>query len=146
MRFADEAIIEVVAGKGGDGCLSFRREKYIPFGGPNGGDGGDGGSVYVVAVAALNTLVDFRFTRLFRAKHGENGKGCECTGGKGPDLFIKVPVGTLVYDIHTEECLGDLVKPGQTLLVAKGGEHGLGNIRFKTSTNRAPRHITKGEP
>ncbi len=146
MRFADEAIIEVVSGRGGDGCLSFKREKYIPFGGPNGGDGGDGGNVYVVSDAALNTLIDFRFTRLFRAKHGENGKGSECTGRKGPDLFIKVPVGTLVYDVDTDECLGDLVESGQPLLVAKGGAHGLGNIRFKTSTNRAPRRITRGDP
>ncbi|HHB92276.1 MAG TPA: GTPase ObgE [Thioploca sp.] len=144
MKFVDEASIEVIAGKGGDGCLSFRREKYIQFGGPNGGDGGNGGGVYLVADATLNTLVDFRFKRLFRAKPGGNGKGSECTGKKGDDLYIKVPVGTLVFDIETEEFLGDLTKPEQVLLVAKGGEHGLGNVRFKTSTNRAPRRITKG--
>ncbi|MDM8565047.1 GTPase ObgE [Candidatus Halobeggiatoa sp. HSG11] len=144
MKFVDEASIEVIAGKGGDGCLSFRREKYIPFGGPNGGDGGNGGSVYLVANAALNTLVDFRFKRLFRAKVGEHGKGSECTGKKGDSLYIKVPVGTLVFDVDTEEFLGDLTKPEQVLLVAKGGERGLGNVHFKSSTNRTPRRITKG--
>lgn len=144
MKFTDEAKIEVVAGKGGDGCLSFRREKYIPEGGPNGGDGGDGGSVYLEADSGLNTLVDFRYKRLFRAKPGEHGKGKECTGKKGQDLIIKVPVGTLVYDVETEECLVDLVKPQQRQLVAQGGVHGLGNVRFKSSTNRAPRRITKG--
>ncbi|MEN8217645.1 MAG: Obg family GTPase CgtA [Pseudomonadota bacterium] len=146
MKFVDEATISVVAGKGGDGCLSFRREKFVPYGGPNGGDGGDGGSVYLRAEAALNTLVDFRFSRLFRAKSGEHGKGSECTGKKGQDLYIKVPVGTQVFEEDTKECLGDLVKPGQILLVAKGGQHGLGNVRFKSSTNRAPRRITKGTP
>ncbi|MFK5968994.1 MAG: GTPase ObgE [Candidatus Marithrix sp.] len=144
MKFVDEASIEVVAGKGGDGCLSFRREKYIQFGGPNGGDGGDGGGVYLVADATLNTLVDFRFKRLFRARPGGNGKGSECTGKKGNNLYVRVPVGTLVFDIETEEFLGDLTEPEQVLLVAKGGEHGLGNVRFKTSTNRAPRRITEG--
>ena len=144
MKFTDEAKIEVVAGKGGDGCLSFRREKYIPEGGPNGGDGGDGGSVYLEADSSLNTLVDFRYKRLFRAKHGEHGKGSECTGKKGEDLIIKVPVGTLVYDVETEECLIDFVKPKQKHLVARGGIHGLGNVHFKSSTNRAPRRITKG--
>ncbi len=146
MKFVDEATIEVVAGKGGDGCLSFRREKFIPYGGPNGGDGGDGGNVYLVADATLNTLVDFRFSRLFRAKHGEHGKGSECTGKKGQDLFIKVPVGTVVFEVDTEECLGDLLKPEQRLLVAKGGQHGLGNVHFKSSTNRAPRRTTPGMP
>jgi len=146
MKFVDEATITVIAGKGGDGCLSFRREKFIPYGGPNGGDGGDGGSIYLRADTDLNTLIDFRFKRLFRAKHGEHGKGSECTGKKGQDLYIKVPAGTLVFDEETEEFLGDLIKPGQTLLVAKGGEHGLGNVHFKSSTNRAPRRITKGTP
>jgi len=144
MKFVDEASIEVVAGKGGDGCLSFRREKFIPFGGPNGGDGGNGGNVYLIAETMLNTLVDFRFKRLFRAKHGEHGKGSECTGKKGEDLYIKVAVGTLVFDVDTEEFLGDLSKHGQSLLVAKGGDHGLGNVHFKSSTNRAPRRITTG--
>ncbi|MBE9562228.1 MAG: GTPase ObgE [Proteobacteria bacterium] len=144
MKFVDEASIEVVAGKGGDGCLSFRREKYIQFGGPNGGDGGNGGNVYLVADPTLNTLVDFRFKRLFRAKAGEHGKGSECTGKKGDDLYIKVPVGTLVFDVDTEEFLGDLTKPKQVLLVAKSGERGLGNVHFKSSTNRTPRRITTG--
>ena len=146
MKFVDEATIDVIAGKGGDGCLSFRREKYIPYGGPNGGDGGDGGSVYLKADAGLNTLIDFRYKRLFRAEKGENGKGSECTGRKGEDLYITVPVGTLAFDKTTEEKLGDLVKDGQILLVAKGGQHGLGNIHFKSSTNRAPRQTTPGEP
>ncbi len=144
MKFVDEASIEVVAGKGGDGCLSFRREKFIPFGGPNGGDGGNGGNVYLIAETMLNTLVDFRFKRLFRAKHGEHGKGSECTGKKGVDLYIKVAVGTLVFDVDTEEFLGDLTKSGQTLLVAKGGDRGLGNVHFKSSTNRTPRRTTTG--
>ncbi len=146
MKFVDEATIKVVAGKGGDGCASFRREKYIPFGGPNGGDGGNGGSVYLRANADLNTLIDFRYSRLFRTKPGESGKGSVCTGKNGPDLYIKVPVGTLVYGVDTEEFLGDLIKPDQTLLVAKGGQHGLGNVHFKSSTNRAPRRITNGTP
>lgn len=144
MRFVDEAKIELIAGKGGDGCLSFRREKYIQYGGPNGGDGGDGGSIYLEAEADLNTLVDFRYKRLFRAKKGEHGKGSECTGKKGDDLIIKVPVGTVAFDLETEELLGDLTKVGQKVLVAKGGEHGLGNTHFKSSINRAPRRITKG--
>ncbi len=144
MRFVDEAKIELVAGHGGDGCLSFRREKYIQYGGPNGGDGGDGGSIYLEAEADLNTLVDFRYKRLFRAKKGEHGKGAECTGKKGDDLIIKVPIGTVAFDLETEELLGDLTKAGQKVLVAKGGEHGLGNTHFKSSINRAPRRITKG--
>ncbi len=146
MKFVDEVTISVIAGKGGDGCMSFRREKFIPYGGPNGGDGGKGGSIYLQADEALNTLVDFRFTRLFRAKQGEQGKGSDCTGKEGQDLYLKVPIGTVVFDVDTEECIGDLLKPTQTLLVAKGGEHGLGNTRFKSSTNRAPRRITKGTP
>jgi GTP-binding protein len=144
MKFVDEVTIQVTAGKGGDGCLSFRREKFIPEGGPNGGDGGNGGNVYLQAKADLNTLIDFRYTRLFKAKNGENGKGNKCTGKKGLDLYIKVPVGTLAFDIETEEYLGELLKPEQTLLVAKGGERGLGNVHFKSSINRAPRRITKG--
>lgn len=146
MKFVDEATIEVTAGKGGEGCMSFRREKFIPYGGPNGGDGGNGGSVYLVADAGLNTLIDFRFIRSFRAQHGEKGKGSECTGKNGQDLYIKVPVGTLVYDVDTEEFIGDLIKPAQTLLVARGGQRGLGNVHFKSSTNRAPRRTTPGTP
>jgi GTP-binding protein len=145
MKFIDEAKIEVVAGKGGSGCLSFRREKFIPFGGPNGGDGGDGGSVYLQADDTINTLVDFRFKRLFYAQNGQPGMGKQRTGKKGDDLVIKVPVGTLVRDLDTGDLLGDLVATGQMLLVAQGGQHGWGNIRFKTSTNRAPRKITTGE-
>lgn len=144
MKFVDEATIEVIAGKGGNGCLSFRREKFVPYGGPNGGDGGDGGSIYLLADKNLNTLVDFRFNRLFRAQAGESGKGSECTGKSGQDLYIKVPIGTLVFDVATEEMLGDLVKPQQTLLVARGGQRGLGNVHFKSSTNRAPRRTTQG--
>lgn len=146
MKFVDEATIEVQAGKGGDGCMSFRREKYIPLGGPDGGDGGDGGSVYLIADAGLNTLVDFRYQRLFRAQKGEQGKGSNCTGKMGENLYIKVPVGTLVFDKDTEEKLGDLTVADQTLLVAQGGQKGLGNTRFKSSTNRAPRRITLGSP
>ncbi len=144
MKFVDEATIKVEAGNGGNGCLSFRREKYIPKGGPDGGDGGDGGSVYFVADTGLNTLADFRFKRVFRAEHGQKGMGSHCTGKSREDLYVRVPVGTIVCDADTEEVIGDLVKVGQTLLVAKGGVHGLGNARFKSSTNRAPRRTTEG--
>ena len=146
MKFVDEATIEIQAGKGGDGCMSFRREKFIPFGGPDGGDGGHGGSIYLIADPGLNTLVDFRYKRLFRAQKGEHGKGSNCTGKKGEDLYIRVPVGTLVFDKETEENLGDLATIHQTLLVAQGGQAGLGNARFKSSTNRAPRRTTSGTP
>lgn len=144
MKFVDEATITVTAGNGGNGCCSFRREKFIPLGGPNGGDGGDGGSVYFIADPHLNTLVDFRFQRSFNAKSGQGGMGSDCTGKGGEDLFIKVPVGTCVYDANTEELLGDLTVLDQPLKVAQGGFHGLGNARFKSSTNRAPRQTTKG--
>ena len=144
MKFVDEATIRVVAGKGGDGCLSFRREKYIPKGGPDGGDGGDGGSVYLEVDEGLNTLVDFRHQRLFRAKNGQPGQGKERNGKKGDDFIIKVPLGTLVYDDDIDEIIGDLTEATGRLLVAKGGFHGLGNTRFKSSTNRAPRKTTKG--
>lgn len=146
MKFVDEATIEVLAGKGGDGCLSFRREKYIPFGGPDGGDGGDGGSVYLVGDPNLNTLVDYRHKRLFRAEAGRSGQGNNCTGASGEDIFISVPLGTLVYDEQTEELIGELLSVDQPLKVAQGGFHGLGNTRFKSSTNRAPRQTTKGTP
>ncbi len=146
MKFVDEVVIRVVAGDGGNGCVSFRREKFIPFGGPNGGDGGDGGSVFLQADGALNTLVDFRFTRLWQAPRGQNGMGSDCTGRSGGDLFVRVPVGTVASDEDTGEILGDLVRPGQTLKVAQGGFHGLGNTRFKSSTNRAPRQSTQGTP
>ena len=146
MRFVDEVTIQVVAGDGGNGCLSFRREKFIPRGGPNGGDGGDGGSVYLVADASLNTLVDFRYVRLWSAERGQNGGGSDCTGRSGADRYIRVPVGTVATDAGTGEVLGDLVHPGQILLVAQGGFHGLGNARFKSSTNRSPRQTTHGTP
>ncbi len=144
MKFVDEATIRVVAGKGGDGCLSFRREKYIPKGGPDGGDGGDGGSVYLHVDEGLNTLVDFRHLRLFRAQNGQPGQGKGRNGRQGEDCLIKVPLGTLVYDADIDERMGDLARPAARLLVAQGGFHGLGNTRFKSSTNRAPRKTTPG--
>lgn len=144
MKFVDEVLITVTAGKGGNGCLSFRREKFIPFGGPNGGDGGDGGSIYLQADINLNTLIDYRFTRYFRAEHGQKGMGADCTGKGGDDLTLKVPVGTQAFNIDTDELLGDLAHDGAKLLVARGGWHGLGNTRFKSSTNRAPRQTTDG--
>lgn len=144
MKFIDEAIIRVEAGKGGDGCLSFRREKFIPFGGPNGGDGGDGGSIFFQADGNINTLIDFRYKRTFRAQNGQKGMGADCTGKSGEDLIIPVPVGTVVADCDTGEFIGDLAKPQDKLLIAKGGVHGLGNTRFKSSTNRSPQQTTKG--
>ncbi len=146
MKFVDEVMIRIEAGDGGDGGVSFRREKYIPFGGPDGGDGGDGGSIYLVANAELNTLADYRFTRLFRAERGQNGMSSNCTGRSGADLIIVVPVGTVAHDADTGESIGDLVKSGQRLLVAQGGFHGLGNTRYKSSTNRAPRQFKPGTP
>ncbi|OQW93666.1 MAG: GTPase ObgE [Beggiatoa sp. IS2] len=146
MKFVDEIEIKVVAGNGGNGCLSFRREKFIPRGGPNGGDGGAGGDIYLCAEEGLNTLVDFRFNPLFRAEHGEQGKGNQCTGKSGQILTVRVPVGTVVFDAETGETIGDLTTPTQTLLVAKGGRGGAGNTHFKSSINRAPRRITLGIP
>jgi len=146
MRFVDEAIVRVVAGDGGNGCVSFRREKYIPRGGPDGGDGGDGGSIYLQATESLNTLVDFRYKRLFRAPNGQGGMGSQCSGKSGEDITIAVPVGTLIYDNETQELIGDLVEKGQRLLVAKGGSHGIGNVHFKSSVNRSPRQFTPGKP
>ncbi|MBA1244069.1 MULTISPECIES: Obg family GTPase CgtA [Pseudomonas] len=146
MKFVDEVSIRVKAGDGGNGCMSFRREKFIENGGPNGGDGGDGGSVFLVADENLNTLVDYRYTRHFDAQRGENGGSTDCTGAKGEELVLRVPVGTTVIDASTQEVIGDLVKPGQRLMVAQGGWHGLGNTRFKSSTNRAPRQTTPGKP
>ncbi|MCL1138714.1 Obg family GTPase CgtA [Shewanella pneumatophori] len=144
MKFVDEAIIRVEAGNGGSGCVSFRREKYVPDGGPDGGDGGDGGSVYLQADENLNTLITYQFERFHIAERGKNGRGRDCTGHGGADLILKVPVGTRAIDNDTEESLGDLTTHGQKLLVAKGGFHGLGNTRFKSSTNRAPRQKTLG--
>ncbi|MDH4561477.1 MULTISPECIES: Obg family GTPase CgtA [unclassified Pseudomonas] len=146
MKFVDEVSIFVKAGDGGNGLMSFRREKFIEKGGPNGGDGGDGGSVFMEADPNLNTLVDYRYTRRFDAQRGENGGSKDCTGRKGDDLVLPVPVGTTIIDAATQEIIGDLTKPGQRLLVAQGGWHGLGNTRFKSSTNRAPRQTTKGKP
>ena len=144
MKFVDEANIVVTAGRGGDGCMSFRREKYVPKGGPDGGDGGDGGSVWLQAEEAINTLVDFRYQPKYRAESGLSGAGSDCTGQKGQDLILSVPVGTTVIDNDIGEVIGDLTEVGQRLLVAKGGFHGLGNARFKSSVNRAPRQTTQG--
>jgi GTP-binding protein len=145
MKFVDEVSIRVKAGDGGNGCMSFRREKFIENGGPNGGDGGDGGSIYMIADENLNTLVDYRYTRHFDAERGSNGGSADCTGKKGEELVLRVPVGTTVIDAATQEIIGDLTKAGQRLLVASGGWHGLGNTRFKSSTNRAPRQTTPGK-
>jgi len=144
MKFVDEAVIRVEAGDGGNGCVSFRREKYIPKGGPDGGDGGDGGDVYLQADENLNTLIDFRFEKTYRAQRGENGQGKDCTGKRGQDIVIKVPMGTRVTDRTTAEVIGDLTRHQQKLMVAKGGFHGLGNTRFKSSVNRTPRQKTNG--
>ncbi len=146
MRFVDEAEIRVEAGAGGSGVATFRREKYIPMGGPDGGDGGDGGSVYLIATENVNTLADFRYNSLHKAQRGQNGMGRDCTGRKAEDLYISVPPGTIVYETSTDEKIGDLTKPGDTLLVAKGGFHGLGNTRFKSSVNRTPQQFSKGKP
>ena len=146
MKFVDEATILVVAGDGGNGCVSFRREKYIPRGGPDGGDGGDGGDVYLLADENLNTLIDYRFEKSFRAERGQNGQSRDCTGKRGKDIIVKVPVGTRVIDQGTGETLGDMTRHEQKLMVAKGGWHGLGNTRFKSSVNRTPRQKTMGTP
>jgi GTPase len=146
MKFIDEATITVKAGDGGNGCVSFRREKYIPFGGPDGGDGGDGGSVWLIGDEGLNTLADFRFQRRFEAERGENGHGRNRTGRSGADLEVAVPVGTQVFDADTAELIGDVTRAGQRLLVAQGGFHGLGNTRYKSSTNRSPRQSKPGTP
>ncbi len=142
MKFVDEASIKVQAGKGGNGSLSFRREKYIAKGGPDGGDGGDGGSVWLEADYAVNTMVDYRFQRSYQAENGQQGMGKNCTGKGGDDITLKIPVGTTVIDEDTQEILGDLAEHGQRLKVAQGGFHGLGNTRFKSSTNRTPRQTT----
>ena len=146
MKFVDEVTIEVRAGDGGHGCLSFRREKYVPRGGPDGGDGGDGGSVMLLGDASLNTLVDFRYRRRFGAERGVDGRGRDRTGRSGDDLRIRVPVGSIAFEADTGECLGELLLADEQLLVARGGAHGLGNTRFKSSTNRAPRKTTPGRP
>jgi len=146
MKFVDEAEITVTAGNGGSGCVSFRREKFIPLGGPDGGDGGNGGSVWLEADENLNTLIDFRHLRSFKAQRGENGMGRQMYGRAGDDITIRVPVGTVVYNVATDEVIGDMTRNGQRLLVAQGGKGGLGNIHFKSSVNRAPRKASPGTP
>lgn len=146
MKFVDEARIEVAGGKGGNGVASFRREKFIPKGGPDGGDGGRGGNVYAVADANINTLIDYRYARKHFAKNGENGRGSDCYGAGGTDIELKMPVGTLVTDADTGELVADLTTHGERYLIARGGKGGLGNLHFKSSVNRAPRQCTPGEP
>jgi len=146
VKFIDEAVIQVQAGNGGDGVASFRREKYVPRGGPDGGDGGRGGSVWAIADRNLNTLVDYRFARIHRATHGGKGMGSDCNGRSGRDVELRMPVGTLIRDRGTGDLLGDLAAHGERLLLAKGGSGGLGNIHFKSSVNRAPRQFTRGRP
>ena len=145
MKFIDEAKIYVKAGDGGNGVASFRREKYIPMGGPDGGDGGRGGSIYAIADRNINTLVDYRYTRKFLARRGENGRGADCYGAGGDDIVLRMPVGTVISDLNTDEVIADLARHDQKVLIARGGKGGLGNIHFKSSTNRAPRQCTKGE-
>lgn len=145
MKFIDEARILVKAGDGGNGVASFRREKYIPMGGPDGGDGGKGGSIYAVADENINTLVDFRYTRKFLARRGENGRGADCYGASGEDITLRVPVGTVISDLNSGEVVADLSEQGKRVLLARGGRGGLGNIHFKSSVNRAPRKCTSGE-
>jgi len=146
MKFVDEALLRVHAGHGGRGCVSFRREKFVPFGGPDGGDGGLGGSVYLTAQPGINTLADFRIQRTFKASNGQAGSGNDCSGAGGGDLIVPVPIGTTVVDDETSEQLGDLLRPGDRVLVARGGKGGWGNTRFKSSTNRAPRKAMPGLP
>ena len=146
MKFIDEATINIYAGDGGNGIATFRREKYEPMGGPNGGDGGRGGSIFFEADENVNTLIDFRYVKNYRAQRGENGKGSDCYGAGGSDLTLKVPVGTLITEKQSGQILADLNQHGIKVLLAKGGKGGLGNIHFKSSTNRAPRQFTEGEP
>lgn len=144
MQFVDEVLISVSGGNGGNGCISFRREKYIPKGGPDGGNGGDGGNVYIIADKNINTLVDFKFKKIFQAENGYNGKGNDCTGKKGKDIYIKVPIGTRIIDQKTGNVIIDILICKQYFVIAKGGHHGLGNIRFKSSTNQTPMQNTMG--
>ena len=146
MKFFDEARIEVLAGDGGNGCTSFRREKYIPLGGPDGGDGGKGASIWAIADRNLNTLIDFRYTRVFRGQKGEHGRGSDCYGKGGEDMNLHMPVGSVITDIDSGEVIADLDHDGKRVLIAKGGNGGLGNIHFKSSTNRAPKQSTPGTP
>jgi GTP-binding protein len=146
MKFVDEAYIDVAAGDGGNGCMSFRREKFIPFGGPNGGDGGRGGHVYAVADRNLNTLIDFRYARRHEARHGEHGRGSDQFGAAADDVVLRMPVGTIITDAETGAVVAELLEPGEKILLAKGGDGGFGNLHYKTSTNRAPRQKTPGWP
>jgi len=146
MKFVDEAVIEVHAGKGGDGVASFRREKFVPRGGPDGGDGGRGGSIYAVAERNINTLIDYRYARIHRAKNGEKGQGADCYGRSADDIELRVPVGTVISEVESGDVLADLAQHGARALLAKGGKGGLGNLHFKSSVNRAPREFTRGEP
>ena len=146
MKFVDEAYIDVIAGNGGNGCVSFRHEKYKEFGGPNGGDGGRGGHVFAVADAALNTLVDYRFSKRYEAKRGQHGMGSDMFGAAGDDIILKMPVGTLLIDAETNDVLFELLTPGEVIMIAKGGDGGFGNMRFKSAINRAPRQKTPGWP
>ncbi|CAL4043233.1 GTPase ObgE/CgtA [Buchnera aphidicola (Tetraneura ulmi)] len=145
MKFVDEVVIEVIGGNGGNGCISFRREKYIPKGGPDGGDGGDGGNIWIKTTKNINTLVDFRFKKKIFANHGENGKSKNCSGKKGADKTIFVPIGTRIINSNTDEIILDMTKKSEKILIAKGGWHGIGNTRFKSSTNRTPKKYTKGK-
>ena len=145
MKFFDEARIEVIAGKGGDGSASFRREKFVPMGGPDGGDGGRGGSIWAVADSNLNTLIDYRYTRIFRAKSGENGRGRDQFGKGAEDIVLRMPVGTIIRDAGSGEVIADLAKDGDRAILAKGGRGGLGNLNFKSSVNRSPKQFTRGE-
>ncbi len=146
MKFIDEARIEVHAGKGGDGVASFRREKFVPRGGPDGGDGGRGGSIHAVADRNINTLIDYRYARIHRAKNGQKGMGSDCFGRAADDIVLRMPVGTVISDAETGEMLFDLARDGEKAVLAQGGRGGLGNLHFKSSTNRAPRQFTVGEP
>ncbi len=146
MKFVDEATIEVVAGDGGNGCMSFRREKFIPFGGPNGGDGGRGGSVYAVGDSNLNTLIDFRYARRHEARRGENGRGSDQYGAAAEDIVLRMPVGTIISDAESGERIAELLEAGEKVCIVKGGDGGFGNLHFKSSTNRAPRQKTPGWP
>src|SRR6195952_2134561 len=146
MKFVDEATIEVVAGDGGNGCMSFRREKFLPFGGPNGGNGGGGGSVYAVGDRNLNTLIDFRYARRHEARRGENGRGSDQYGAAAEDIVLRMPMGTVITDVETNDLIAELLVPDEKVLIVKGGDGGFGNLHFKTSTNRAPRQKTPGWP
>jgi GTPase len=146
MKFVDEATIDIAAGNGGAGCASFRREKFLPFGGPDGGDGGRGGSVWAEADRNLNTLIDYRYARRHEARNGEAGRGSDCFGAASDDIVLRMPVGTIIRDMEADTVIGELLEPGERILLAKGGDGGFGNLHFKTSTNRAPRQKTPGWP